>query len=261
VASSGVASLLLPEGRTTHSRFKIPCDLDDTSTCNIKRGTMLAKLIKSTSLIIWGEAFMTHRSAFEALDRSLRDLFASDSQVAEETCFGDKVVVLGGDPRQILHVVENGTHPQIIDAAITSSPLWASVSILHLTQNMRLYSDDLSLDNKIEITSFSKWILDIGEDKIPARSKEGETERWWIKIPQDMLLIAEKDNLSCVVEAAYPNLEEKKYADTEYLKERAILTPTNKIVDTINNYIVSIIHADAKEYLSCDKNSQNSRCS
>ena len=30
VASLGVAALLLPGGRTTHSRFKIPCDLDET---------------------------------------------------------------------------------------------------------------------------------------------------------------------------------------------------------------------------------------
>jgi hypothetical protein len=37
VASSGVASLLLPGGRTTHSCFRIPCDdLDETTICNIK---------------------------------------------------------------------------------------------------------------------------------------------------------------------------------------------------------------------------------
>ena len=36
VASSGVASLLLPGGRTTHSRFKIPCDLHDGAICDIK---------------------------------------------------------------------------------------------------------------------------------------------------------------------------------------------------------------------------------
>jgi len=35
VASSGIASLLLPGGRTAHSRFKIPIDLHDESTCNI----------------------------------------------------------------------------------------------------------------------------------------------------------------------------------------------------------------------------------
>jgi Cdc6-like AAA superfamily ATPase len=45
VASSGVASLLLPKGRIAHSRFKIPLDVNDASTCNVNRGTMLAELI------------------------------------------------------------------------------------------------------------------------------------------------------------------------------------------------------------------------
>ncbi len=35
VASSGIASLLLPGDRTAHSRFIIPIDLHDESTCNI----------------------------------------------------------------------------------------------------------------------------------------------------------------------------------------------------------------------------------
>jgi nitrogenase subunit NifH len=35
VASSRIASLLLPGGRTAHSRFKILIDLHDESTCNI----------------------------------------------------------------------------------------------------------------------------------------------------------------------------------------------------------------------------------
>jgi hypothetical protein len=49
VASSGVASLLLPNGRTTHSRFRIPIDVDELSMCNIKRGTNLAKLLIQTN--------------------------------------------------------------------------------------------------------------------------------------------------------------------------------------------------------------------
>jgi hypothetical protein len=68
VASSGVASLLLPGGRTSHSRFKIPIDLDDNGVCDIRRCTMLSALIESASLIIWDEALMTHRRCFEALD-------------------------------------------------------------------------------------------------------------------------------------------------------------------------------------------------
>ncbi|PWZ37412.1 hypothetical protein Zm00014a_023626 [Zea mays] len=50
-ASSGVASLLLPKGRTAHSRFKIPFDLDEGGVCGVKRGTMLSELIQQTSLM------------------------------------------------------------------------------------------------------------------------------------------------------------------------------------------------------------------
>jgi ATP-dependent DNA helicase PIF1 len=52
VASSGIASLLLSKGQTTHSRFKIPTDLDDTYVCDIRKGTMLAELIQISYLII-----------------------------------------------------------------------------------------------------------------------------------------------------------------------------------------------------------------
>ncbi|XP_031095170.1 uncharacterized protein LOC115999462 [Ipomoea triloba] len=38
VASSGIASLLLPGGRTAHSRFVIPICVNENSTCNIKQG-------------------------------------------------------------------------------------------------------------------------------------------------------------------------------------------------------------------------------
>jgi hypothetical protein len=74
VASSRVASLLLPGGRTTHSRFRIPCDDLDETTCNIKRGTMLCQFIQASSLIIWDEVLMTNKISFEALDRTLHDI-------------------------------------------------------------------------------------------------------------------------------------------------------------------------------------------
>ncbi|XP_074374349.1 uncharacterized protein LOC141714747 [Apium graveolens] len=52
VATSGLASLLLPNGRTAHSRFHIPLDVTPESTCEIKHGTQLAELLQRTSLII-----------------------------------------------------------------------------------------------------------------------------------------------------------------------------------------------------------------
>lgn len=61
VASSGIASLLIEGGRTAHSRFKIPIEIDDHSMCDVKQNSMLAELIKKSDLIVWDEAPMNHR--------------------------------------------------------------------------------------------------------------------------------------------------------------------------------------------------------
>jgi len=52
VASSGVAALLLQGGHTAHSRFKIPCEVEEDTVCDVSRGTMLSELIELTSLVI-----------------------------------------------------------------------------------------------------------------------------------------------------------------------------------------------------------------
>jgi len=60
VASSGITSLLFLGGRTAHSRFKIPIDLHDESTCNITQHMKVAELVRKANMIIWDEALMMH---------------------------------------------------------------------------------------------------------------------------------------------------------------------------------------------------------
>ncbi|KAF7826876.1 uncharacterized protein G2W53_018040 [Senna tora] len=60
VASSGIASQLIPGGRTALSRFGIPLDINENSTGHIMQGSDLAKLLVHTKLIIWDEAPMAH---------------------------------------------------------------------------------------------------------------------------------------------------------------------------------------------------------
>ncbi|GKD49466.1 ATP-dependent DNA helicase PIF1-like protein [Tanacetum coccineum] len=52
VASSGIAFVLLLAGRTAHSRFVIPLELLENSTCGIKQNTHLAELMQEVELII-----------------------------------------------------------------------------------------------------------------------------------------------------------------------------------------------------------------
>lgn len=70
VASSDKAALLLPGGRTAHSRLIIPIKLLSTSTLNLSLQSDYAELIRVAEIIPWYEAPMTHRHAYEALDRS-----------------------------------------------------------------------------------------------------------------------------------------------------------------------------------------------
>ena len=90
VASSGIASILLDGGRTSHSRFKIPLDIQQDSICDIKAQTSLADLIRRTKLIIWDEAPAQHRYCFEAVHRTFKDIRNS------EKWFGGITMVFGG---------------------------------------------------------------------------------------------------------------------------------------------------------------------
>ncbi|KAL1364040.1 hypothetical protein AAHE18_03G189500 [Arachis hypogaea] len=105
VASSGIASLLLPGGRIAHSRFAIPLNLDEYSTCNIKQGSHLAELLIKSKLIIWDEAPMVNKHCIEALDRTMRDILRFRNSNSLNEPFGGKTIVFEGDFRQILPVI------------------------------------------------------------------------------------------------------------------------------------------------------------
>jgi ATP-dependent DNA helicase PIF1 len=56
-------------------------------------------LLCRAALIIWDEVAMTKRQSVEMLDRSLQDIMGYELQ------FGGKVMVFGGDFRQVLPIV------------------------------------------------------------------------------------------------------------------------------------------------------------
>jgi len=136
VASSGIASLLLSSGKTAHSRFKIPINLHDESTCNITQQMKVAELVRKVDLIIWDEAPLMHRRTFEVVDRTLRDLMQLDDAQAIGKIFDGKTVVLGGDFRQILLVVPKAGREDIVSASLPRSHLWQHVTIFRLHINM-----------------------------------------------------------------------------------------------------------------------------
>lgn len=210
---------------------------------------MLAELIQKTSLIIWDEAPMTHRRCFEALDRTLRDLLSENAPSNGLVPFGGKVVVLGGDFRQILPVVRKGSRASIIDASITNSPLWSHAVLLKLTVNMRLLQCNLGEQQQQELEKFAQWVLALGDGKLPVSKRNDESEATWIDIPNDLLIKTTGDKIHSIVNEVFPGFA-SKYTDPSYLASRAIVCPNNSTVDDINDRMVDMVPGEVKEYLS-----------
>lgn len=93
--------------------------------------------------------------------------------------------------------------------------------------------------------------MDVGDGNVEATAKEGESEPSWIIVPDDLLLMTNDNKLECIVNVVYPDLQ-NRYLNETYLTERAILCPTNEVTEIVNDYIVSLIPGDSKEYHSLD---------
>ncbi|KAL2947211.1 hypothetical protein AAZX31_20G058500 [Glycine max] len=209
VASSGIASLLLPGGKTAHSKFKIPVSIFKDSTCNILQGSQLAELLNQTNLIIWDEAPMAHKFFFDALDQTLRDII---KEKKSQSNFWRQII-----PR--------GSRSDIINATINSSYLRPCCEVLTLSKNMHLQGNAQSIDDQ-ETTKFAKWILDIGDGVIGNQNDGYAT----IEIPEYLLIIEYNDPIDAIVKSTFTDLYQY-HSNPEFFKSRAILASTNETVE------------------------------
>ena len=237
VASSGIAAQLLEGGKTTHYTFKIPLKLSSTDapTCNIRKGSGQAELIKQCSLIIWDECTMSNRKALEAVDRLLKDLKENSGLM------GNVPVILSGDFRQTLPVVPRGTAADELSACLKASDLWKRVVTLRLTKNMRALAAHRAGD--ASAAKFAKDLLTLGDGRM-AHDEEG-----LIDIRELSRVVQDVDEL---IDMVFPNVE-TQYKDTEWLSQRAILAPKNVMADSINEKLLNKIPGQATSYKSVDK--------
>ena len=246
VASSGIAALLLDGGRTAHSRFAIPINVVEDSMCSISVNSDLAELLRMAKLIIWDEAPMMNRFCFEAFDRTMRDVMSYANPSAEEKVFGGKVVLLGGDFRQILPVIPNGSRQDVVHSSLNASYLWRHCNVLKLTVNMRLRVGSDPAQSQ-EIKEFADWILDIGDGKVGG-TNDGESV---VKFPKDMLIPDSDDHVDAVTQHIYPNIMSNLWFPS-YFQDRAILAPTHDEVDKVNKHMMSKIDGEERVYYSSD---------
>ena len=142
VAFTGIAAVLLHNGRTAHSTFRPPLRIgdDDSPVCDIKRGSARAEFLQSVDLIVFDEISMTSNRMLACLDRTLRDLCKTDAP------FGNKVLLFAGDYRQILPIVEFGTREEITAQIAKNSYFWPLVKKFKLFKNFRLDENEEGFD-------------------------------------------------------------------------------------------------------------------
>ncbi|XP_058746222.1 uncharacterized protein LOC131619101 [Vicia villosa] len=230
-ASSGIAATLLPGGRTAHSRFKIPIEIQPGSICGIQKQKDLANLIRVAAAIIWDEAPMINKNCLEALNRSLQDVCSNNAP------FGGKVMIMGGDFRQVLPVVKKGTKAQMISACIVQSHLWAHTKILRLRQNMRSLHDQ----------EFAEFLIRIGDGVEPTKPDD------MVRLPSQIAIPWEGEHsIQVLIQHIFPELELHGW-DAPYMVQRAILTPTNDEVQKLNDIIIDQFPGEEHELLSFDE--------
>ena len=231
-AISAVASKLLQNGSTLHSKLKVPIKINETSLCDFSRNNVTGKLLLQTKLLIIDEVTMGHKHIYEAIDRSLHHLLDNEKP------FGNIVVIFSGDWRQCLPVVPRGSDSQVIASTLKFSYLWKDVQVHHLTTNMRV-----QLAGSVEGRTFSEFLLSVGDG-----SYEGGE---MITVPPDMLL---EGSLGDLVHFVFPSLD-TNYMHRSWLSERAILCPTNDQANEVNNLVADQFPGETRISKSTDTTS------
>ncbi|XP_014679633.1 PREDICTED: uncharacterized protein LOC106819530, partial [Priapulus caudatus] len=233
-ASSGIAATILTGGRTLHATFKIPLDvhMQDMPTCAIKKGSTLAKVIINCSALIVDEAPMTHKAAFEVVDRTLQDIRGNTQP------FGGIPTLLCGDFRQILPVVKNGTQANIIEASIKRSHLWQYVHMVHFHKNLRAH-----LTGDSNATAYSHLLMSIGDGTYPVTEPPST-----IFLPDNLQTTNDQEQL---IQAIFKDLP-TKHTNNQWLLQRAILAPLNDTVATLNHHILNMMPGEQITYKSFD---------
>ena len=70
-------------------------------------------------------------------------------------------------------------------------------------------------------------------------------------MPDDILIRYIGEPILAVVESTYSSILDH-VGDGRYFQDRAILTPTNEIVQKLNDYIMSLLPGDVTEFMSSD---------
>ncbi|XP_036147162.1 uncharacterized protein LOC118647075 [Monomorium pharaonis] len=229
MAFTGIAATLLPAGKTVHKTFGLPVPLFADSSSSIKIQSKEAQYLKETDIYIWDEAPMAPRYALEIMDRTLRDIMNNDLP------FGGKIIVLGGDFRQLIPIKIHGTRCEIVNLSIKFSYTWKNFVSFSLTENMRVLPKE---------TDFAKFLLNMGDGLLNDSNDN-------IQLPDCCIASINAD----IVKDIYGDLIQNK--EFNKMAKCAILSARNADVDEINKRVVELLDISEERIYTSIDNTKN----
>jgi hypothetical protein len=167
VASSALAAMLLTNGTTAHSRFRIPIPANEYTVCNLSREERID--FRRASVILWDECSMIHRHVADTVDRTLQDI------MRDPRPFGGKTVIFTGDFKQLLPVVRHGKGH---DHTIQRCAWWRDVKVLRFTVNWRA----------LQSPAFSAFLEEVGNGRVDV-----------VEVPSEHIV----DDYDAMIDAVY----------------------------------------------------------
>lgn len=226
-AFTGIAAILLPEGMTVHKAFALPVPLLPDSTSNLKYQSNESNYLRNVSVIIVDKAPMLPKYALEIMDSTLQKIMNNNLP------FGGKIVLLGGDFKQLLSVLKGGNHNEIIDLSIKRSYLWNlfNKNYYNLSINMR------ALESEIY---FANYLISVGEGSLNDSNDE-------IDIHPNLKVYYDSN----IVEKVFQRIIcDKNYDD---LANTVILSCRKEDVNELNQKVVNLLDVETeKVYYAMD---------
>uniref|UniRef100_A0A914HAT8 ATP-dependent DNA helicase n=1 Tax=Globodera rostochiensis TaxID=31243 RepID=A0A914HAT8_GLORO len=250
-ASTGIAAELLFEGATLHSKLRVPIDIDDDTMPMLDYESDPAKLLRALELLIIDEISIANKNVINYVDKLLRSIDVAN----QEKHFGGKIVVFGGDWKQLLPVAESSGAPGLDNVnlsywlSVKTTPWFTNglVNIHRLTVNMRVTGNQ---------EDYRRTLKTWGTGVTVRTAATDDRRRPYVQLCPSLCLSSEE----ALIEFVFGDALKDPLANIEQLRGTAILCPLNKdtfklnaeLMTRISNSMSTPVQQSERVYMSVD---------
>ncbi|GAB0099713.1 hypothetical protein DMENIID0001_156000 [Sergentomyia squamirostris] len=208
--------------------------MDENTVCNISPASPEGRNLRDADIILWDECSMVDSFACTAVNNILKRLMGGDGGGNSAMLFGGKVMVMGGDFRQILPVVKHGDRTDVVGRSIVNHSTWSQFTRHRLQVNQRAFGQE----------DFANFLLEIGEGG-------NINERGLIDLAENDCVGNEMDLINRVFGFDGNNRNHQLPNDS------AILCPRHDACRHINTLVNNLIDAPERVYLATNSPLEN----